>query len=283
MKPQTIHRPGHIAHIVRIGSLVGLFAIASSALAHDPIFGIGPHVLFKEGVETALEIEAKKAGNADEQALAVQLTYGLTGDWAVGVDLPYEFKDEGRNSSSGFGDFAAFTKYRFWRRDSLGLQESAAVFLKVITDSASDVKNPPLSKGATDSIVGLAYGYEGRKWYRWASVRYRFNGTNNAGVDRGDKILLDFVGGIRPTPTGYLEPDTVWLLELNGEYGKRAERNGRRLNNTGGTEWFLSPGIFWTKRNFAIKAGVQIPIYQNLNGNQDDSDYRARMSFEWHM
>ncbi len=283
MKQPSLHRLRCIARMVRFGSVAGLLAVGSTALAHDPIFGIGPHVLFKEGVEVALEVDAKKAGNEDEQALAVQLTYGLTGDWAVGAELPYESRDKGRDSSSGFGDFAAFTKYRFWRRDSLGLQESAAVFLKVVTDSASNVKNPPLSKGTTDTIAGLAYGYEGRKWYRWASIRYRFNGTNNAGVDRGDKILLDFVGGIRPTPTGYLEPDTVWLLELNGEYGKHARRNGRTLRNTGGTEWFLSPGIFWTKRNFAIKAGVQIPIYQNLNGDQDDSDYRAKMTFEWHL
>lgn len=39
-------------------------------------------------------------------------------------------------SSSGKGDIAVFTKYRFWRKDSLGLQESAAVLLKVITDTA---------------------------------------------------------------------------------------------------------------------------------------------------
>lgn len=265
-------------------SLCGVsILVSSTVLAHDPIFGLGPHVLFKGGFEMALEVDAEKAGREKEQELALELTYGLTGDWAVGVDLPYAFKQVEGEANSGAGDIALFTKYRFWRRDSLGLQESAAVAAKVITDTADDGGTPALDKGATDTILGLAYGYEGRKWYRWASVRYRFNGTNAAGIDRGDKVLVDLVGGIRPKLTGYLEPDTVWLLELNGEYGLRAEQSGVELANTGGTEWFLSPGVFWTRRNFAIKAGVQIPVYSNLNGRQEESDYRAKLVFEWHL
>lgn len=257
--------------------------MSTSLWAHDPIFGAGPHVLFKEGVEVSIELESEQASDEKERALALELTYGITSDWAVGIDIPYEYKDDGTDKSDAMGDISWFTKYRFWREDTLGLQESAAVMLKVVTDTGKTHSTPAIGKGATDTIVGLSYGYEGRKWYRWAGARYRFNGKNNAGVERGDKLLIDFVGGIRPTLTSYLEPDTVWLLELNGEFGKRAKFNGNRVRNTGGTEWFLSPGIFWTKRNFAIKAGVQLPIYSNLNGDQDKSDYRARLVFEWHL
>lgn len=266
-----------------LGIVVITSLMSSTALAHDPIFGAGPHVLFKNGFEVAVEIESEKSGNEKEQALALEVTYGITSDWALGIDLPYKFKEEGNDSSNGIGDVAVFTKYRFWRKDSLALQESAAVLVKVITDTADNNKTPTLSKGTTDSILGLTYGYEGRKWYRWASARYRFNGTNNAGVDRGNKILIDFVGGIRPTPTGYREPDTVWLLELNGEFGQHAELNGTELANTGGTEWFVSPGIFWTQRNFAVKVGVQIPVASDLNGNQEKTDYRAKVVLEWHL
>lgn len=252
------------------------------AIAHDPVYGIGPHVLFKGGVDVAIEIDSKKAGDDEQQALALGITYGLTGDWVIGADLPYSFKDNGTNASSGLSDLSVFSKYRFWRKDSLGKQESAAVFMKVVTDTGNTSKSPSLGKESTDTIVGLAYGYESRRWYRWASARYRINGKNNNGVDRGDKILLDFVGGLRPNPSGYLEPDTVWLLELNGEYGKKADLDGATLANTGGAEWFVSPGIFWTKRNFAIKAGVQLPVSSRLNGMQSDSDYRVKVVIEWH-
>jgi len=255
----------------------GLIALLISlpAAAHDPIFGVGPHVLFKNGMEVALEIEAESADSDNEQALAVDLAWGITGDWAAGLTLPYVFGDE----ADGRGDIALYTKYRFWRQDSLGLQESAAVFAKWIPDSGDSA----VTQQADDLIVGLAYGYEGRKHYRWASLRYRFNGENDAGIDRGDRVLLDFVAGWRPDPRGYREPDTVWLLELNGEYGKQARLGGTRLPDSGGTEWFLSPGIFWTERNFAIKAGVQIPVLERLRGTQPASDYRATIDFEWHL
>ncbi|HHH13155.1 MAG TPA: hypothetical protein ENJ98_02865 [Thiolapillus brandeum] len=273
MKPSTLTSGGALIFLLS----------TPAAWGHDPIFGIGPHVLYKGGVEIAVEGEADKAGSEKEQALTLELTYGLTGDWAAGAELPYAYRQEGSESNSGNGDVALFTKYRFWRRDSLGLQESAAVLLKVVTDTADGSGTPRLDKGATDTILGLTYGYEGRRWYRWAGIRYRFNGKNDAGLERGDRVLLDFVGGYRPRLTGYREPDTVWLLELNGEYGKRASLHGSDLPDTGGTEWFLSPGLFWTRRNFAVKAGVQVPIYSNLNGDQDESDYRAKVVLEWHL
>ncbi len=245
--------------------------------AHDPIFGIGPHVLFKGGVEISPEFHVDKTGDDRTSEFGLHLTYGLTGDWAAGIELPWVRTRNAPGRTHGRADTRVFTKYRFWRRDALGLQESAAVSLKVKLDNGSP------GSGTTDSILGLAYGYESRKWYRWASLRYRRNGENSTGLRRGDRLLLDLVGGVRLKQTAYTKPDTVWLLELNGEFSRRDRRYGSSLANTGGAEWFLSPGIFWTRRNFAIKAGIQIPIAHDLNGVQQKSDYRATLVFEWHL
>ncbi len=257
--------------------------VSQTAFAHDPIFGQGPHVLFKDGFEVATEVHSSKKGNELENELGLEVKYGITGDWAMGVDLPYEIKADDGNSSSGFGDAAIFTKYRFWRKDTRALQESAAVSLKIISDTGDETQAPALGSGTTDSVVGLSYGYEGRSWYRWASVRYRQNGTNNAGLQRGDKTLLDFVVGWRPNLTGYTEPDMVYLLELNGELGDIATLNGSSVANTGGDEWFISPGFMWTVKNFAVRGGIQLPVVSDLNGSQEKSDYRAKLSFEWHL
>ena len=240
-------------------------------------------MLFKGGIEVAPNAHIEKAGDERATETGLEVVYGITGDWATGVELPYMNADDGLASASGRGDINVFTKYRFWRNDTLGAQESAAVLLKVKLDTADGNADPALGTGTTDTILGLTYGYEGRRWYRWASIRYRLNGTNDTGLQRGEKVLFDLVGGIRFKPTGYLEADTVWLLELNGEYGDRADFDGMNVANTGGMEWFVSPGIFWTKRNFAIKAGVQIPIVSNLNGAQNKSDVRANLTLEWHL
>jgi len=269
----------HSSNIVAQLALAVLFV--SPAVAHDPVFALGPHVLFKGGVEIAPQVITANDEDDRDTETSVELTYGLTGDWAAGMELPYVDKS-GINDNSGFGDIKLFTKYRFWRRDSLGVQQSAAVLAKVKFDTNAGGL-PPLGSGSTDGIFGLAYGYESRKWYRWVSARYRINGENSMGLQSGNKLFIDLVGGIRLNPTAYDEPDTVWMLELNGEYTERSGLQGVSVSNSGGTEWFISPGIFWTLRNFAVKAGVQIPLASDLNGNQPDTDYRARLVLEWHL
>lgn len=258
-------------------------AIAAGAQAHDPVFGLGPHVLYKGGYEIHTGIHREKGGGETEDEAALHVAYGITGDWAAGVEVPYVRVREGPESEKGIGDTGLFTKYRFWRNDSLGAQESAAVFGKVTLPTGDETAEPRLGAGATDAVLGLAYGYEGLEWYRWASIRYRFNGRGDPGLDRGDRALLDLALGWRPTMPEYRKPDTVWLLELNGEYTNRAKRRGRTLADTGGVEWFLSPGIFWTYRNFAVKAGFQLPVVSNRFGDQEDSDYRAKLELEWHL
>lgn len=260
-----------------------LLLFSQLAIAHDPIFGIGPHVLFKGGTEVTVETHLEKTGKEKESEAGLELVYGVTGDWAAGVELPYAYKKEGSESSMGLADIQFFTKYRFWRQDSLGLQESAAVMFAVNLNNGDEKAEPKLGNGANDYITGLTYGYEGLKWYRWASVRYRLNGENDTGFHAGNKTLIDFVAGWRPTLPEYKKPDTVWLLELNTEIAEKSELNGNQLANSGGIESFLSPGIFWTMRNFAIKSGIQIPVYSDLKGFQDKSDYRVKASFEWHI
>ena len=51
----------------------------------------------------------------------------------------------------------------------------------------------------------------------------------------------------------------------------------------GGNQWFLSPGLMWTHRNFALKAGVQLLVIDDLSAGQEQDDYRAKIELEWHL
>jgi len=254
-----------------------LFNISPS-WAHDPIFSPGPHVLFKKGMEVHTEFKSGKKGDEkeDEQALAIK--YGISGDWVAGIELPYKTIKQNGISHSGLADVVLSTKYRFWRNDSLGIQETAAVLAKIKLNTS----NNSTATNTTDALLGLTYGYESLKWYRWASVRYRIN-QNVQNIQRGNHIFVDVAGGYRPKVNDYRKPDTVVLLELNGELLGQNQFNGTELSNSGGNQWFVSPGVMWTLRNFAIKTGIQVPIISNLNGNQQDSNYRAFLEFEWHL
>ncbi len=220
----------------RLISLFVLTFLWGAAQAHDPIFAIGPHVIYRGGVETALDWHGDEGGGE----LAAELAYGLTGDFALNLELP----------TDGAGPVEVAGKYRFWRRDALRLQESTALALRIIDDADTNRR---------DAVIGLTYGYESRTWYRWAALRYR----RNEGA-RDDVLLMDLVLGRRTWPGGYRDPDWVWMVELNGE----------RAGGTRGA--FLSPGLFWTLRNFAVKTGVQLPVAGNVDGP------RGRMTLEWH-
>ncbi len=263
-------------------SLIFIFAGSTYVFAHDPIFSIGPHVLFKKGVEVHASTYQAKNSDGKETEQAFELKYGLTGDWVAGIELPYKTIANDTNKLTGLGDVSIATKYRFWRKDTLAQQESAAVLLKVKLDTSPE----PVTSNTVDSLLGLTYGYESITWYRWASIRYRFNSDSKQGnniIVRGDRIFVDFVVGYRPTLNGYREADMVYMLELNGEYAQRNKLNQERITNSGGNQWFLSPGFMWTLRNMAIKGGIQLPVYSNLNGDTRDSDYRFKLSIEWHL
>lgn len=273
---RTINRPSVWSAAI-IGGLAGV-----SAQAHDPIFGLGPHVLYQGGYEVHASVHRERVGEERETEGEIHLAYGLTGDWLVGAALPVKDVIEDSERATGPGDMALFTKYRFWRHDIPGGQYSAAFFGKASLPTGDENEQPALGSGATGGVAGLAYGYEGRRWYHWAAMRYGRHAEADSGFRKGDRVLVDLAGGYRPYLSGYYEPDTIFTLELNGEYTDRAERGGRELADTGGTEVFVAPGLWWTYRNFALQTGVQIPVYHDLNGAQDATDYRAKLVFEWH-
>lgn len=260
--------------------VLALLAVPT-AYAHDPVFGVGPHVLYKNGFEVHLGAHREKSSERDTET-ELELKYGITGDWVAGIGTGYARSESSEGTDSGRGPSSISTKYRFWRNDMFAAQESAAVFGKVIFDDGDSGHHS--GRDGNDYLLGLTYGYEGRKWYRWASVRHRLNADTATGAERPKVWLVDLVGGIRFSPTEYHEPDWVWMVELNGEITEHlAHGSGEDTHRVGGNQWFVSPGLMWTYRNFAAKAGVQLPLFDDLAADQEADDYRALIELEWHL
>ncbi len=258
---------------------------ALPAAAHNPIFAPGPHVTYAGGTELTLGYERARTSGAGseetDQEAVLELEYGLTADWTAEIELPFRSLDEGGREASGLGDVVLRSRWRFHRLDLPSEQRAAALLVQVKLPSGDEDERPRLGSGSTDFLAGLLYGREGRRWYYYGAARYRFNTEGAGGLERGDRQLLDLVGGVRPFLTGYREPDTVLFLELNFENAGRDERGGVALADTGGWELFLSPGVFWTYRNFALRSGVQLPIAEGLNGRQPESRYRFKFELRY--
>lgn len=264
---------------------VGAVILAAPAGAHNPIFTPGPHLVYGGGIETAIGYARDRASGAGEketgQEIELELEYGLTADWSVEMQLPYVDKDTNAGGSSGSGDIVLRSRYRFLRLDAPQVQRSAAVLAQVKLPTGDDDKTPRLGSGSTDFVGGLLYGHESRRWYYNFAARYRLNTEGGGGLEKGDRQFLDVVGGVRPVLTQYLQPDAVIYLELNWENADRDTLNGISVGNTGGWELFLSPGLFVTYRNMALRTGIQIPVSSGLNGRQASSDYRFKLQFKY--
>ncbi|GMQ76005.1 MAG: hypothetical protein BMS9Abin01_1267 [Gammaproteobacteria bacterium] len=256
-------------------------AIPGAASAHGPLFSPSPETIFKGGIEAKLGGRFQRRTGAgreeEEQAAFFKLEYGLAADWQISATLPYVRKQQDGLEADGIGDIILGTKYQFWQRDLPGAQSKASVLLDVKLPTGDDSSTPRIGTGSTDLLGGLAWGYESRRWYSFASGAYRVNTKGSGGIEKGDKQFLNIVGGVRPWLTGYYEPDTVLMLELNWERSDRDRRGGVTVSDSGGWELFASPVLWVTYRNIAFRGGVQIPIAENLNGAQPTSDYRAAL------
>ena len=285
MKEPAPPGPSALSMALAVVLAAGMAAAAKSAAAHNPIFAPGPHLVYRGGLEVTAGYSRDRASGAGEretgQEVELEFEYGLTADWTAEMELPFVDKDLNDSGSSGLGHMVLRSRYRFLRLDTPGVQRSAAVLVQVKLPTGDDEATPRLGSGSTDFVGGLLYGHESRRWYYNLAARYRLNTEGGGGLEKGDKQFLDIVGGVRPFLTGYLEPDAVVFLELNGENAGRDELNGADVAGTGGWELFLSPGLFATYRNVALRTGVQIPIAKGLNGDQPESDYRFKFEIKY--
>ncbi len=264
-----------------------VFSTSGSALAHEPIFGLGPHTIFKGGFGLEMEFEGEKSSGAGEvekeRVVTSEIIYGITADLSATLAIPYILERSSTNESSGTGDISVRTKYRFWRRDGIGVQDSAAVITGVKLPTGNDDKTPRLGSGSTDYLFALAVARESLKWYYFGDVRYRLNTEGGGGLHAGNAVFADLAIGIRTRGVEYLRPDLVVIAELNFESQDRNELFGVDIADSGGTRLFLSPSFFYTYRNWALKGGIQFPVNQDLNGNQPESDYRFSLAVETHL
>ena len=69
---------------------------------------------------------------------------------------------------------------------------------------------------------------------------------------------------------GVLESNLIWQDSNNV--------SGLEDPSSGGTTWFLAPGVQYVSRRFVVEAAVQIPVVQNLNGTALENDFVTTLS-----
>lgn len=261
--------------------IISIFGISKLALAHEPVFSLGPETIYKDGWGLENEVEYEKNGEK-ELAIRNEILYGVTENLSLTLGIPYLIeKEEGNKNSEGLGDINLRIKYQLFRKDTLGAQDKLSVIYGIKFPTGDEDEKPSLGSGAIDHTFGLTIGHESTTLYGFATGRYVLR-TESGGRDKGDKFIFDIAFGIRPWLRPYKSWDFVVLLESSYIYSEKDEINGVKQLNTGGEEILIGPTFLWSIRNLMFKGGVQFSVWQDLNGTQKETDFRSVVALEYH-
>ncbi len=274
--------PLPLSFLLAMGILYGAFW-PGATVAHEPIFMISPEAPGKGAFDMHTEVRHERQGDKREFELAQEFTYGLTRDLAFNLTIPFMREEvetaQGQEEKNGLGDPKLRLKWRFWDKDLPGVKYAVAGVLESTIPTGEGEGR--LGRDKPSLLAGLAHGREGLFWYYFVDARYLYH-VEDINTKPGDRLFLDAAYGIRPELRGLEETDIVYFFELNYLHENRARVNGLLNPDSGGDFLFFSPEVLISPTNWImLRGGVQIPILQSLNGQQQPKDFTAAVLVEF--
>ncbi len=291
-----------------------LFALLVTVLPPVKAFAQGPPILTDTAIITGLEGAAVRSffkytkktgdlagggtGRVTITAVPLVIPYEIFTNKLIFVGkFPYldkERKTENggateRLKTTGFGDASLTLKYLVFQKDALKETTRATIVGGVKLPTGNDDKEGlprpfQLGSGSFDYLAGATLTHVKGRGAVSADLVYTLK-TEAGGFKFGDTVKYDLALGFRLLPAVYRTYPAKQLnlyLEFNGTYARRNELNGAGVDNSGGNTVFLSPGIqFIPARTFLVEASLQIPVLEDLNGTQLETDYAFLVGFRW--
>ncbi|MCK6439112.1 MAG: transporter [Planctomycetes bacterium] len=233
-----------------------------------------------------------------------ELTYGLFDNFQIGASFGiYHGEDlrEGHihgDESYGFhnfGDISGMTDP--WLNAKLCLSSGPEGHLSVFggikfpwgdDEETGDGEDEPLEpslqpgSGAYDYSFGAAYS-------RWlspqtsfdASIQHTFR-TENKNFKIGDATVYSMALAYRLTESAATFPQVSVFGEATLRDQFENEEDGESVSNSGGPVFFLSPGLrFGIAEWMAASFAGQFPVVQNLNDEQQETDFKLTFSLNF--
>ncbi len=206
----------------------------------------------------------------------IAIPYNIFNDkFQLGVVLPFMSIQMNRLSSSvsnsGIGDMKVFAKYLLYQQDSRNKTFRVASKVGVKLPSGNDKVFLPLGSGSTDYFFSTVAGWIAGRIGIYAEGIYRLN-TVKGNLNYGNAFGYNLAFGYRFLPTiynTYPSPQLNGFLEINGWTNQKNELNQRKVNDSGGTTIFISPGLQYIGgRKWLLEVSLQLPFINKLNGTQ---------------
>jgi len=219
-------------------------------------------------------------------------TYGITDNLMFHMKIPYVMRSKIQESeppdeihdhgdAEGIGDLDFYLQYRFLRSVRNDFQAAFVVGLKLPTgrtevkDSTGTVLDAEFQpgSGSWDPRLGIAASKKIGRASLDASLLYDLVTEGTQDTDLGD-IFGYNVAFSYPAVHGPMGWDLI--IEANGSWRQKEKINGEKDPDSGGNVFYISPGTRLTfDKKFSAYLTVGLPLWQDMNGNQNEVDYRV--------
>lgn len=257
------------------------------------------------------EDDIEDVHNTDTAYIAtLSAEYGVTDRLSVNLALPFVIRTgireaehhhgnpgepeiEQLGSAEGVGDLQIGARYAVFRRAEDGIGVSLLAGLSIPTGATEELTNDgerfetefQPGSGSWDPKLGLAIGKSFGPVSATASVLYTLRTDGSQDTNLGDHLGFNAGLAWRLGKGAHVHDDGTFerhealdlIVEINGEWEERERVGSEEDIHSGGTQIFVSPGLRYTSANgWAIYTSVGLPIHEDLNGIQNETDVRFK-------
>ena len=177
----------------------------------------------------------------------------------------------------------AFDRIDFLKPDEIGMKGLTDGLSYTASIEVSGVEDfDSQSEFVSSRQLGIQYGRLGPENY--SSVDMGIRSISDETVEGSGELAegkelwsLGVTTGRRFALTGLDASDPLWTVSLRGQIDVTESRNiDEALEKQ---QWYLSPGLHWSRDSFRLTADVLMPFMQS-GEIEEDSDYRIRAKIQ---
>jgi len=214
--------------------------------------------------------------------------YGLTDRLTLSAMIPYAVLNTRMGNDKGLGDLMLLGTYNLIRKNNFNLALSAGVELPtgVEKGSAFDETTVVVGSGSYDPILSIAASQRWNKFALIGSAFHRqttrgFGGTTYSSVSlQNVQLSYTLKGHGEACADSCAKHDFGWYLTTGyyGEWLGAIKTEDETDPNSGYYMGFATLGTAITLKAWTIPVTVSLPLFQNMNGDQNKAGYRLRLS-----
>lgn len=307
LRRPNIARPGHLAKwVIPLAAVAG--ACFSAAAVAGPItFNTALPVsrgefLFQETLmyRSMYDGTVMPDMRAEARVGVSVLAYGVTGKLTLFGMIPYMDKTLDmttpmgavQRTNHGLGDSTFFARYTIWQDNHAGSSFRIAPILGVVAPTGRYTYRDTLGvqpqmfqpgSGTWGALGGVVATYQTLDYEFDTSLSYKGFGRH-AGYSPGDVAEFDasFQYRLLPRALGAGVPHFLYgVLETNLIH--TAHSVGSPFPPSGGTEWFVDPGLEYVTPRWVLQGAIEIPVRRNVPAGalRDHPIYNVAIRFNF--